>query len=148
MTATPMPHSSTPSMTTGAARVDESLRGYTHVIYALHSLSVLIGLSTFHTVPGSFVWSLPSIIAVIMNYARRHAAYGSYLDSHFRWQIHTFWYAALWSLVIGASKVPLLVGVGATPLHSALRLALSAWIIYRVARGWLALRDGQAMYAS
>ena len=139
MTATPMPDSATPSVTAGATRVDESLLGYTHVIYALHSLSVLIGLTAFRTVPGSFVWSLPSIVAVIMNYARRHAVHGSWLDAHFRWQIHTFWYAALWCLVIGASGVPHLVGV---------RLALSAWIIYRVARGWLALRDRRAMYTS
>ena len=144
-----MPDSTpSPTMSADAPRVDESLVSYTNVIYGLHSLSVLIGLTTFHTIVGSFVWGLPSIVAVIMNYARRPATTGTYLESHFRWQIHTFWYAALWSLVIGASKVPLLVGVGATPLHSALRLALSAWIIYRVARGWLALRDGQAMYAS
>jgi uncharacterized membrane protein len=148
MTTTPMPDSTAPAATAGAARIDESLLGYTHVIYALHSLSVLIGLTTLRSVPASFVWSLPSIIAVIMNYARRHAVYGSYLDSHFRWQIHTFWYAALWSLVIGTSDMRHFIGVSDTPLHSALRLALSAWIIYRVARGWLALRDRQAMYTS
>jgi len=143
-----MPDSTGPSLTAGAPRVDESLLGYTHVIYALHALSVLIGLTTFRTVPGSFVWGLPSIIAVIMNYARRHAVSGSWLDAHFRWQIHTFWYAALWCLVIGASGVPHLVGVDGSPLKSLLRLALSAWIIYRVARGWLALRDRRPMYTS
>jgi uncharacterized membrane protein len=148
MTATPMPESTSPSMSADAPRVDASLIGYTHVIYALHSLSVLIGLTTFRSVPGSFVWSLPSVIAVIMNYARRPAVHGSYLDSHFRWQIHTFWYAVLWCVVIGASRVPLLVGTGGSPLNAALRLALSIWIIYRVARGWLALRDRQALYTT
>lgn len=148
MTTTPMPDGTAPAAAAPGARLDASLLGYTHVIYALHSLSVLIGLTSWRSVAGSFVWSLPSIIAVIMNYARRHAVHGSWLDSHFRWQIHTFWYAALWCLVIGASGTPYLVDLGGTPLRWVLRLALSAWIIYRVARGWLALRDKQSMYTS
>src|SRR5215472_19019389 len=104
-----MPDSATPPMAADAPRVDESLVTYTNVIYGLHSLSVLIGLTTFHTILGSFIWSLPSIIAVIMNYARRSATHGSYLESHFRWQIRTFWYAVLWWFVIWAVSVPLML---------------------------------------
>src|SRR5580692_12754632 len=88
-----------PPMTADAPRVDESLVTYTHVIYALHALAVLIGLSTFHTIVGSFIWGLPSIVAVIMNYARRSATVGTFLESHFRWQIRTFWFAVLWALI-------------------------------------------------
>jgi uncharacterized membrane protein len=139
-----MPDSS--PMTADAPRVDESLVSYTNIIYALHSLSVLIGLTTFHTIVGSFIWGLPSIIAVIMNYARRHAVHGTYLDSHFRWQIRTFWYAALWSVVIWAVSIPLMIILIGFPLFIAGHVALSIWIIYRVARGWIALRDKQAMY--
>ena len=80
-------------------RVDESLITYTHVIYALHALAVLIGITTVHTIVFSFVGGLPSIIAVIMNYARRSATVGTFLESHFRWQIRTFWFALLWALV-------------------------------------------------
>ena len=69
------------------------------MIYALHALAVLIGLTTMHTVVLSFVGGLPSIIAVIMNYARRSATVGTFLESHFRWQIRTFWYALLWALI-------------------------------------------------
>ncbi|HWZ63295.1 MAG TPA: hypothetical protein VNX02_09760 [Steroidobacteraceae bacterium] len=133
-------------MTADAPRVDASLVTYTNIIYALHSLSVLIGLSTFHTIIGSFIWGLPSIIAVIMNYARRHATHGTYLESHFRWQIRTFWYAALWSVVIWAVSIPLMLILIGFPLFIAGHVALSIWIIYRVARGWIALRDKQAMY--
>jgi uncharacterized membrane protein len=144
-----MPESATPSMSADAPRVDESLVSYTHVIYALHSLSVLIGLTAaFRTVITSFVWGLPSIIAVIMNYARRPATHGTYLESHFRWQILTFWYAALWAFVIWSLKWPLLYSLIGIPVYAAGSVALSIWIIYRVARGWLALRDGQAMYLS
>jgi uncharacterized membrane protein len=133
-------------MSVAAPPVDESLITYTNVIYALHSLSVVIGLSTFHTIVGSFVWGLPSIVAVIMNYARRSATHGTYLESHFRWQIRTFWYAALWSVVIWCVSLPLmviLVGFGLLWLGY---VALAIWIIYRVARGWLALRDRRSMY--
>ena len=143
-----MPDSTpSPATTSDAARVDESLVSYTNVIYGLQSLSVLIGLTTFHTVVGTFIWGLPSIVAVIMNYARRSATTGSYLESHFRWQIRTFWYAVLWSFVIWAVSVPLMIILIGFPLLIGGHFALSIWIIYRVARGWLALRDRQAMYS-
>jgi uncharacterized membrane protein len=122
--------------------VDESLFTYTNVIYALHALAVLIGVTTFHTIVGSFVCGLPSIVAVIMNYARRSATHGTYLESHFRWQIRTFWFAALWgsvSLLLIFSIVGILLGLLSL-------FGLGIWIAYRVARGWLALRDKRPMY--
>jgi uncharacterized membrane protein len=126
--------------------VDESLVTYTHVVYALHALAVLIGISTAHTIVGSFVGSFPSIIAVIMNYARRSATYGTYLESHFRWQIRTFWYALLWSVLIVVLSMPLmLVIIGFATAIIGLWL-LGLWIAYRVIRGWLALRDRRPMY--
>ena len=131
----------------GAARpIDESLVMYTHVIYALHGLSALIGLTSGATVVGSFVFGLPSIIAVIMNYVRRPAVRGTFLDSHFRWQIRTFWYGALLSVIVFAISLPLmlvLIGFATLPLGLAL---IGLWLIYRVARGWLALRDRRPMY--
>ena len=141
-----MPDNTTPPMSAEAPRVDESLVSYTNVIYALHSLSVLIGLTTFHMVVGMFIWGLPSIVAVIMNYARRSATHGTYLESHFRWQIRTFWYAVLWSVVIAAVSVPLVLILIGIPILIGGYYALAIWIIYRVARGWLALRDRRPMY--
>jgi len=141
-----MTDSPTPPMTAEAPRVDESLVSYTNVIYALHSLSVLIGLTTFHMVVGMFIWGLPSIVAVIMNYARRSATHGTYLESHFRWQIRTFWFAVLWSFVIAAVSIPLVLILIGIPILFFGYYALAIWIIYRVARGWLALRDKRPMY--
>ena len=141
-----MPDNTTPPMTAEAPRVDESLVSYTNVIYALHSLSVLIGLTTFHMVVGMFIWGLPSIVAVIMNYARRSATHGTYLESHFRWQIRTFWFAVLWSFVIAAVSIPLVLILIGIPILFFGYYALAIWIIYRVARGWLALRDKRPMY--
>jgi len=137
--STPTP---TPPMSAEAPHVDESLVTYTHVIYALHALAVLIGVTTFHTIVGSFVGGLPSIVAVIMNYARRSATRGTYLESHFRWQIRTFWYALLWALVCVLTAVTI-IGIPLAVLGFA---ALAVWIVYRVVRGWLALKDGRPMY--
>ena len=131
-----------PPMSAEAPHVDEALVTYTHVIYALHALAVLIGLSTFHTIVGSFVGGLPSIVAVIMNYARRSATRGTYLESHFRWQIRTFWYALLWAVVCGLAMLTI-IGI---PLALLGLAALGIWIAYRVIRGWLALKDGRPMY--
>src|ERR1700757_5484905 len=122
--------------------VDESLLTYTHVMYALHSVAVLIGITTFHTIVGSFIGGLPSIVAVVINYARRSATRGTYLESHFRWRIRTFWYAVLWAFVamfLTMTIIGALIGLPGL-------LALAIWIIYRVARGWLALRDRRPMY--
>ncbi|MGB9330643.1 MAG: hypothetical protein WCB10_07720 [Steroidobacteraceae bacterium] len=131
-----------PSMTADAPRVDESLITYTHVIYALHALAVLIGITTVHTIVFSFVGGLPSIVAVIMNYARRSATVGTFLESHFRWQIRTFWFALLWALV----AVFLFMTIIGIPFSFLGVFALGIWIIYRVVRGWLALRDRRPMY--
>ena len=132
----------TPTVSAEAAHVDESLVTYTHVIYALHALAVVIGITTFHTIVGSFVGGLPSIVAVIMNYARRSATRGTYLESHFRWQIRTFWYALLWAVVCGMVMVTI-IGI---PLAIIGLAALGVWIAYRVIRGWLSLRDHRPMY--
>jgi len=132
-----------PSVTVSGEPVDASLVSYTHIIYALHSLAVLIGLTSTVTIIGSFIFGLPSIIAVIMNYARQSDARGTFLESHFRWQIRTFWFALLWAIVILAVSLPLmLVVVGFFTLGIGFVL-LGLWVIYRIIRGWLALRDHQ-----
>ena len=131
-----------PSMSAEPPKVDEALVTYTHVIYALHALAVVIGITSFHTIVGSFIGGLPSIIAVIMNYARRSATRGTYLESHFRWQIRTFWYALLWAVVCGFVMLTV-IGI---PLAILGLAALGVWIAYRVIRGWLSLRDHRPMY--
>ena len=132
---------------TAAPAVDQSLVSYTHVIYGLHAFAVAMGVfSTATTVVGGFVFSVPSIIAVIMNYARRSDARGTYLESHFNWQIRTFWFALLWGFLLAVVSLPLaFVIIGFFTWYVG-ALLLGVWIIYRVARGWLALRDGRPMY--
>jgi uncharacterized membrane protein len=126
--------------------LDPSLVTYTNVIYALHALSALIGLVGAAGVVTHFIFGLPSIVAVIMNYARRSTVRGTLLDSHFRWQIRTFWFAALAWLIVTVVSIPLmivLVGFGTLVLGM---IAIAIWIIYRIARGWIALSDRRPMY--
>ena len=120
-----------------------SLVTVTHLVYALHALSLLIGITTAATIIGAFVFGMPSIIAVIINYLKRGEARGSFLESHFRWQIRTFWFGLLWCLLGGFLFITF-IGI---PLAVAVFIAAGVWVIYRVVRGWLALRDRRAMYA-
>jgi uncharacterized membrane protein len=126
--------------------VDPSLVSYTHWMYALHALAALIGISTPAFIATAFVFSIPSIIAVIMNYVRRDEVRGTWLDSHFGWQLRTFWWAAVWVAVIVATSTPLvlLLGLGLITMWVGISL-VGLWILYRVIRGWLALKDGRAV---
>ncbi|HXY75482.1 MAG TPA: hypothetical protein VEH54_01110 [Steroidobacteraceae bacterium] len=135
-----------PTLSADATHVDESLITYTNVIYALHALAVVIGITTAHTIVGSFVGGLPSIVAVIMNYARRSATRGTFLESHFRWQIRTFWYALLWAIVIVLASAPFMLIVIGFGFAIVGLWCLGIWIAYRVIRGWLALRERRPMY--
>ena len=119
-----------------------SLVSATHLIYALHALSLLIGITTAASIIGAFVFGIPSIIAVIVNYLKRAEARGTFLESHFRWQIRTFWFGLLWCLIGGFLFVTF-IGI---PLAIVIFVAAGLWVIYRVVRGWLALRDRKPMY--
>ena len=119
---------------------------YTQCIYGLHALTVACGLLGSQTVIGRRTLGLPSLVALLLNYARRAAVRGSWLEAHFRWQIRTFWFALLWVAVTSVWAAPLLL-VGGSGIYVAWAgFALTgAWILYRVVRGWLALRDRQPL---
>jgi uncharacterized membrane protein len=121
-----------------------SLVTVTHLVYALHTLSLLIGITTAATIIGAFVFGMPSIIAVVINYLKRGEARGTFLESHFRWQIRTFWFGLLWSL-IGGFLFFTFIGI---PLAVTVLFAAGLWVIYRIARGWMALRDRRPMYTN
>ena len=125
--------------------VDPSWISYTHWMYALHALAAVIGISTAAFIATAFVFSIPSIIAVIMNYVKRDDVRGTWLDGHFGWQLRTFWWAALWVVVISCVSFVLafvLIGFITWPVGIML---VGLWILYRVVRGWLALKDGRAV---
>src|SRR5215216_3545887 len=74
----------------------KSLVDWTQIIYGLHAFSLLTGIIGAATVVGAFLTGWPSIIAVILNYVKRSEVRGTWLESHFRWQIRTFWFGLLW----------------------------------------------------
>ena len=118
---------------------------WTQAIYALHAVSLLTGILGAATIVGAFLIGWPSIIAVILNYLKRSDVRGTWLESHFRWQIRTFWYGLLW-VSFCLIFVVLTFGIGVFVVWLPLGI-VSLWFVYRIVRGWLALREGRAMYS-
>jgi uncharacterized membrane protein len=114
-----------------------------NLVYALHTFAIVVGIAGTATVVGSFVGSVPSIAAVILNYVKRSDARGTWLESHYRWQIRTFWFSIVWVLLAGLLFVTL-IGI---PIAMAIFVAVTLWLVYRITRGWLRLRDRRPMYA-
>jgi len=113
----------------------------THVLYGLHAFSALTGLLSPALVVTAFLTGWPSIIAVIINYVKRSEVRATWLDSHFSWQIRTFWFALLW-LVIGAIAFATVIGI---PVAVVLWLGTGIWVLYRIIRGWMALGSQQVL---
>lgn len=107
------------------AEFERSAKSVTTLIYALYAASILVGIT--------------AIVAIVMNYIKKDDVAGTFLESHFRWQIRTFWFGLLWSLV-GVVLMVVLVGW-------AVLFANTVWMIYRIAKGWLRLNDNKPMYA-
>lgn len=98
-----------------------SLKTVTTVVYALQALS--------------FFWGVPALVAVVINYLKRDDARGTIYESHFDWQIRSFWWGLLWS-VIGLLLAVVLVGF-------LVMFIAWIWMVYRVVKGWLKLTEGQ-----
>jgi uncharacterized membrane protein len=109
-----------------ATNTDSSGKNLTTIIYALYAAAFLFGIT--------------AIVAIIMNYIKKDDVAGTWLESHFRWQIRTFWFSLLWG-VIGVVTSVILVGW-------VVLIANGIWIIYRIAKGWLNLNDDKPMYAA
>jgi uncharacterized membrane protein len=123
---------------------EQQLVNWTQVIYGLHAFSLVTGILGVATVVGAFLTGWPSIIAVILNYLKRSEVQGTWLESHFRWQIRTFWYGLLW---VSLCVLFVIATFGIGILIAWLPLGIvSIWFIYRVARGWIAVNSRRPMY--
>jgi uncharacterized membrane protein len=118
-----------------------------HVVYALHALGLAIGAFGAASVVGSFLFGWPSIIAVIVSYVKRDEASGTWLESHFRWAIRTFWFALAWALAVGLVSLPLTIVIVGFATWAIGLMVLGVWAVYRVGRGWLSLNSRQPMPA-
>tara|TARA_R110002049_G_scaffold156512_7_gene321553 strand:+ start:276 stop:638 length:363 start_codon:yes stop_codon:yes gene_type:complete len=113
----------------------------TYLIYGLHLFSAISGVLTSAFVVTAFLSGWPSILAVILNYIQRDETRGTYLESHFLWQIRTFWYALLW-LIVGGVLVVTIIGI---PLALIIVVVVGLWVLYRMLRGLARLMDGEPM---
>jgi uncharacterized membrane protein len=103
----------------------DSAQTITPAVYALQAVSFFFGITY--------------LIAVIINYVKLPDVRGTWLESHFRWQIRTFWYSILWALV-GSITYFFLIGWFILGLDA-------IWVIYRITKGWLYFSDGKEMYS-
>lgn len=116
-----------------------NLVALTYLIYGLHLFSAVTGIITSAAVVTAFLTGWPSIIAVILNYAKRGAVRGTYLESHFAWQIRTFWFSLLWVVIAGV----LFITVIGIPIAWVMVFFIGAWLLYRMLRGILRLMDNR-----
>ena len=121
------------------ADAPEGLVRLTHIMYGLHAFSAFMGLVSSAAVVTAFLTGWPSIVAVVLNYAKRADARGTFLESHFRWQIRTFWYAVLWVLI----AFVLFLTIFGIPIAWLIFVVTGIWVLYRIARGWMALNEGR-----
>ena len=125
--------------TPATAQPPESLVRLTHLIYGLHAFSALMGIISTAAIVTAFLTGWPSILAVILNYAKRAEARGTYLESHFSWQIRTFWAALGW-FVLAIFLFVTLIGI---PIAFLIWIADTLWVFYRVIRGVLLFKDSR-----
>ena len=128
-------------ITTSQTKPTEGMVTLTHVMYGLHAFSTLMGVLGPVFIVTAFLTGWPSIIAVIINYARRSDVRGTYLDSHFGWQIRTFWYALLLVVIVAL----LFITVFGIPFAWILAVIAGLWVVYRITRGWVALINSESM---
>jgi uncharacterized membrane protein len=126
-----------------ARSIEPSLVSYTHWMYAMHALAAFIGIASSAAVALQFVFGIPSIVAIVMNYVKMADVRGTWLESHFAWQRRTFWFALLWVSIAFVLSLPLFLLLIGFLTFGLCLLVIGLWVIYRVARGWLRLRDGQ-----
>jgi uncharacterized membrane protein len=125
----------------GATRpTNSSLFSYTQLVYALQAVPVLVGFVAHRAIARSLLFTLPSIVAIVLAYARQREARGTFLQSHFHWLIQTFWLTLLVYVALRVVTLPLTIIWIGVPLFYLGIAILGLWILYRLVRGWLALR--------
>ena len=118
---------------------EPSLITTTQLTYALHAIGLAIGAFGASSVVGAFLFGWPSIIAVIINYVKRGDARGTWLESHFTWQIRTFWFAMLWAVLVFLIGLPLTLVIIGFGIWAIGFFILGIWAIYRIVMGWMRL---------
>ncbi|MCD8339789.1 MAG: hypothetical protein LUC43_06275 [Burkholderiales bacterium] len=115
------------------------------IVYVLQALSVVIGAFSGVTIANAFIFGWPSIVGVILNYVKRKEAEGTYIATHFTWQITTFWWAVALVVIVWVLSLALAFLVVGLLIPNIGYIAIAIWVVYRIVRGWLNLNDGKPM---
>ena len=113
----------------------------TLIVYALFAIAALAGIVGHGLLVGAPLFTILGIIGVIIAYASRGDARGTWLESHVNWLIRTFWWSTLWALVGWLVLILLaivLIGFALGPLIWAV---VAIWVIYRVIKGVMYFKD-------
>lgn len=111
-----------------AQRSAEELAGLKNVTMAVY---ILQGLS--------FFWGVTAIVGIVVNYVKRDDVRGTVYESHFDWQVRTFWWGLLW----GCIGIVLILALG---LGLLVLFVVWVWTIYRVVKGFLKLNEGKPVH--
>lgn len=114
-------------------------RTLTLMLYVLYIIAIFTG-------------GLLAIIALIINYVKMSSVRGSIFESHFKWQIRTFWWYLMWNIIafvpflflfITGENQNLFAGVafGAFSFCIAVIFLSWIWVVYRAIKGIIRLND-------
>jgi uncharacterized membrane protein len=103
----------------------------------LHELKKLAATVYLCQILTFMLAGLPLLIGVAINFYKRKEVQGTWLESHFNWQINTAWIA-----LAGFALTGFLLETG---FGFYILLMTLLWMIYRIAIGWYALNDGLAV---
>ncbi|HTP46969.1 MAG TPA: hypothetical protein VMQ50_08630 [Casimicrobiaceae bacterium] len=132
MSDTQAPASPTPSLITA-----------TLIVYGLFGLGAVVAILSHGFPPVAPLGGIAGLIGIIMAYVKRGEAEGSWLASHYRWLIRTFWFSLMWGIigaVVFVLLALLLIGLIIGPV---IWIATSIWVIYRLIRGYLLFKDSK-----
>jgi uncharacterized membrane protein len=134
-----MSESSAPQLPPASAGVpSQSLISTTLVVYALFVVAAIAGLVSAGLLSTPLL-GLIGLIALIIAYVKRSEAAGTWLQSHYRWLIRTFWFSVLWNLVGWLAAVTL-IGI---PIAICIWIATTIWVLYRLIRGYVLFSDSK-----
>jgi uncharacterized membrane protein len=120
-----------------------SLITTTLVIYALYGVAAVLALAAHGFPPIAPLGGIAGIVAIIMAHVKRSEAAGTWLASHYRWLIRTFWFSVLWGVIGGIIFVLLFIIIVGIVIAYAIWIATTLWVLYRLIKGYLLFKDSQ-----
>lgn len=109
--------------------------------YALFGTAAAVALISHGFPFAAPLMGIVGIAGLIVAYVKRDEAQGTWVASHLRWLIRTFWFSFLWGVVGGIVLVVLGIVLIGIPIALLIWAVASIWVLYRVIRGYLLFKD-------